>query len=114
KTNNNFNEWSNDGKYVAFSSNSQNVDALDCFLYEVATGKTSLLSENHGIGSVIDISDDNSLFLINRLKSRGSNDLYLYNAKDKSEKLLTEHKGPGTFFGSLGKKNELFMASNKD
>ncbi len=114
KTNNNFNYWSGDGKYITYSSNSQNANALDCFLYDVAAAKSTLISENHGIGSVIDVSEDNDRFLINRLKSRGSNDLYLYSAKDKSEKLLTEHKGPGTFFGSIGKKNELFIGSNKD
>ncbi len=114
KTNNGLDKWSNDGKHIGFSSNSQNADALDCFLYDVANDKTTLVSENHGTGSIIDISDDNSLFLIDRLKSRGSNDLYLYNSKDKSEKLLTEHKGPATFFGSLGKRNEAFIGSNKD
>jgi len=114
KTNNQLNKWSNDGKYMGFSSNSQNADALDCFLYDVANDKTTLVSENHGTGSIIDISDDLSLFLIDRLKSRGSNDLYLYNAKDKSEKLLTQHNGPATFFGNLGKRNEVFIGSNKD
>lgn len=114
RTNNRLNTWSEDGKYIGFSSNAQNENALDCFLYDVVNDKTTFVCENHGTGAIIDISDDNSLILIDRLKSRGSNDLYLYNLKDKSEKLLTQHEGPATFFGSLGNKSEVFIGSNKN
>ena len=114
KTNNRFDTWSGDGKYVAFSSNTDNADALDCFLYDLEKQTTVLIAKNQGIGSIADIEENNSKFLVSRLKSRGSNDLYLINTSDKSEVLLTKHEGPATFFGSLGKNNTVLVGSNKD
>lgn len=113
-TNNSFDTWSPDGKNIAFSSDSENEAALDCFLYDIEKQTTSLICRNQGIGEVSDISTDNKTFLIERLKSRGSNDLYLVNPSDKSEKILTRHEGPATFFGSLGKGGDLYLGSNKN
>lgn len=106
--------WSNDGSILTYSSNQLNPDGLDCFLYDIQKSESKIICENKGTGSSADISDDNNLFLITRLKSRGSNDVYLVDRKNNTETLLTEHVGPGTFFGNFGQMNEVLLASNKD
>jgi dipeptidyl aminopeptidase/acylaminoacyl peptidase len=114
KTNNFYGVWSKDGSLLSFGSNEQNVSGVDFFIYDVAKGGYELAIKNKGTGGVTDFSGDNNKVLITRLASRGSNDLYLYDLKEKQEKLLTKHDGPGTFFGRLTSSGDVYLGSNKD
>jgi dipeptidyl aminopeptidase/acylaminoacyl peptidase len=113
-TNNFFGVWSSDGALLSFGSNEQNSTGVDFFIYDVAKDSYSLLVKSSGTGGIVDFSGDNTKVLITKLASRGSNDLYLYDLKNQQETLLTEHKGPGTFFGKLTKSGEIYLGSNKD
>ena len=114
KTNNFLGIWSKDGSLLSFGSNEQNDTGVDFFIYDVKKERYSLALKNKGTGGIIDFSVDNKKVLITRLASRGSNDLYLYDLNSKNEKLLTKHEGPGTFFGSLIKTDDVYLGSNKN
>jgi dipeptidyl aminopeptidase/acylaminoacyl peptidase len=114
KTNNFFGVWSNDGSQLSLSSSEQNETGVDFFIYDVKKGTYQLAVKNKGIGGITDFSPDNKQLLLTRLVSRGSNDLYLYDVTTKQEKLLTQHEGPGTFFGTIAPSGELYLGSNRD
>lgn len=113
KTNNWIGVWSEDGSYLSYSSNKKNPAGMDCYFYDPQNGTSELMVSNQGIGVITDIAKNNSQSLLYRLVSRGSNDVYLID-KDGKEKLLTEHTGPGTFFGQFSSKGDIYMASNLD
>lgn len=114
KTNNFFGVWSKDGSLLSFGSNEQNDTGVDFFIYDVAKATYNLEVKNKGTGGITDFSGDNNKVLITKLASRGSNDLYLYDLKTKQEKLITEHDGPGSFFGKLTNAGDVYLGSNKD
>ena len=114
KTNNFFGVWSKDGALLSFGSNEHNITGVDFYIYDIAKGSYDLAVKNNGTGGIISFAGDNKTILFTRLVSRGSNDLYLYDLQTKQEKLITKHKGPGTFFGTLTKSGEVFLGSNKD
>ena len=114
KTNNFLGIWSKDGSMLSFGSNEQNDTGVDFFIYDVKKASYNLTVKNKGTGGIIDFSADNKKVLITRLASRGSNDLYLYDLNTKNEQLLTKHEGPGTFFGTLTKTDNVYIGSNKN
>jgi dipeptidyl aminopeptidase/acylaminoacyl peptidase len=114
KTNNFFGVWSKDGSLLSFGSNEQNQTGVDFFIYDVAKATYNLEVKNKGTGGISDFSGDNYKVLITKLASRGNNDLYLYDLKTKQEKILTEHDGPGSFFGKLTNAGDVYLGSNKD
>lgn len=113
ETNNWVGVWSRDGKYLAYSSNKNNPAGMDCYFYNLENKSSELIVENQGIGIISDINKENSQSLLNRLVSRGSNDVFLVD-KEGNETLLTKHTGPGTFYGKFSPKDEIYMASNLD
>src|SRR5262245_436983 len=61
------------------------------------------------------MSRDNRLALLSRMKSRGSNDVYLVDLSSKKEVNLTSHDGPGEFAGRFSHDAKtVYLASNKD
>jgi len=113
KSNNWVGIWSDDGKYMSLASNQDNPAGMDSYLYDFQTNSTKLIVKNKGIGRITDISKDNSRYLLSRLESRGSNDVYLI-GKESSETLLTPHTGPGSFHGEFSSKEDIYIASNLD
>lgn len=114
KTNNFLGDWSKDGTKLSFGSNEQNATGVDFFIYDADKGSYELVLKNKGTGGIVDFSTDNNQVLVARLASRGSNDLYLYDRTTKDEILLTQHPGPGTFFGMIAPSGEVYLGSNKD
>lgn len=114
KTNNFLGTWSKDGTLLSFGSNEQNTTGVDFFIYDTNKGSYVLAVKNKGQGGIADFSVGNKQVLVTRLASRGSNDLYLYDLATKEEKLLTQHEGPGTFFGEIATSGEVYLGSNKD
>lgn len=111
KTNNWLNLWSKDGKHLAFSSNQANPMGMDSYVYDMEEQKAKVIAKTPGVGSIT--SMNGGRYLLSRLASRGSNDIYLID-QDGKETLLTKHNGPGEFFGKFSSAGEIYMASNLD
>lgn len=106
--------WLDDGSAVAISSNVDDPAAMNCYLLSVG-GEMKLVARNKGIGTIVGVSKDGKRVLVNRVVSRGSNDLWLVDVEKGSEILLTPHEGPGSFAGELSPDGRtVFMSSNRD
>lgn len=114
KTNNFLGTWSKDGALLSFGSNEQNTTGVDFFIYDANKGDYELAVKNKGTGNIANFAAGNNQVLVTRLASRGSNDLYLYDLIKKEEKILTQHEGPGTFFGVIAPSGTVYLGSNKD
>ena len=115
KDNNWVASWTHDGSALMMSSNVRDGAAMDCYLLAVPDGKMEMVAQNPGIGSLEDMSRDNRLALLSRMKSRGSNDVYLIDLSSKKEVNLTPHDGPGEFAGRFSRDAKtVYLASNKD
>lgn len=116
KENNFMDRWSADGKILAISSNRRDPATTDSYFIDLASGKLQMVAENKGVGGVQDISRDNRFAIINRLMSRGDNNLYLVEVATGKEALLTPHEAPGSFgsarFAPDGQ--AIYFISNKD
>jgi Tol biopolymer transport system component len=115
KDNNWLAPWTHDGSALMMSSNVRDGAAMDCYLLVVHERKMEIVAQNLGIGSFEDMSRDNRLALLSRMKSRGSNDVYLVDLSSKKEVNLTSHDGPGEFAGRFSHDAKtVYLASNKD
>ena len=115
KDNNWLGSWTHDGSALMMSSNIRDGAAMDSYLLAVPDGKMKMVAQNSGIGNLEDISRDNRLALVSRMKSRGSNDVYLVDTGDRKEVNLTPHEGPGEFAGRFSPDAKtVYLASNKD
>jgi dipeptidyl aminopeptidase/acylaminoacyl peptidase len=101
-----------DGKRLALGSNRRTGAAIDAYLYDTETGALSLAVENPGVGGFENLSRDGTRALLNRLRYRGSNDLYLVDLVKKKEKLLTPHEGPGTYNGVFSPAGDVVWISS--
>jgi Tol biopolymer transport system component len=77
KDNNWLAPWTHGGSALRMSSNVRDGAGMDCYLLVVHERKMEMVAQNPGIGSFEDMSRDNRLALLSRMKSRGSNDVYL-------------------------------------
>lgn len=99
KVNNRLSGWTSDGRFLRYTSNRRDPAALDGWLYDVTTGKSRLVAENPGIGSIEDVSRDGRWAVVFRLRSRGDSNLYLVDLESGKETLLTPHDPPGSVGG---------------
>jgi dipeptidyl aminopeptidase/acylaminoacyl peptidase len=116
KENNWLDQWTPDGKRIVFSSNRRSGAAMDSWVIEVATGKMTMIAENPGIGSVLDVSDDGKYALLTRLRSRGDNNIYRVALDRQEEIYLTPHTPPA-LFGSArfsSDPNVIYLVGNPD
>jgi len=115
KENNWLGRWTPDSKSLAISSNRRG-DAMDCWLVDLATGQMKLIAKNEGIGRVTEISRDGKYALIDRVRSRGDNDVARVSLADGSEVLLTKHTPPAQFgdpqFGATS--DVVYLIGNPD
>ena len=93
KTNNWLGEWSDDGRYLAYSSNVAGDGSMDAYLFDASSRESRMISDNPGIGTVSDLSPDATRAVIWRMRSRGNTDLYLLELATGKEQLLTPHQG---------------------
>lgn len=113
KETNRLDGFRHDGRKLAFGSNRRTGAAIDAYLCDVETGALELSVENPGIGGFEDLSRDGKRALLNRLRYRGSNDLFLVDLSTKKETLLTPHEGPGSYSGELSPDgNVVWISSN--
>ncbi|HSH83404.1 MAG TPA: prolyl oligopeptidase family serine peptidase, partial [Herpetosiphonaceae bacterium] len=97
RDNNRLGPWTHDGRALALASSRRSADAMDVYLADIATGTLHLVAENQGVGALEDISRDRRLAILNRMRNRGDNDLFLVDIQSMEEQLLTPHTGPGNF-----------------
>jgi dipeptidyl aminopeptidase/acylaminoacyl peptidase len=115
KETNRLDGFSYDGRTLMLGSNSRTGAAIDDYLYDVESGKMDLSTRNPGIGGYHELSRDGRLALLNRLRYRGSNDLFIVDLATKKETLLTPHDGPGSFAGAFSPDGRtVYLSSNKD
>jgi dipeptidyl aminopeptidase/acylaminoacyl peptidase len=115
KDNNWLAPWTHDGSALMMSSNVRDGAAMDSYLLAVPDGKMKMVAQNPGIGNFEDVSRDNRLALVSRMKSRGSNDVYLVETANGKEVNLTLHDGPGEFAARFSHDAKtVYLASNKD
>lgn len=84
--------WSDDGRYLSFSSNADGGVGMDCWWHDTQTGENTLLVENDGIGQCSP-SPNNEKLVAWRMVSRGNTNLYLVDLASGEEQLLTPHMG---------------------
>ncbi|MEJ2535155.1 MAG: S9 family peptidase [Gammaproteobacteria bacterium] len=84
--------WSDDGRYLVFSSNADGGVGMDCWWHDTETGENTLLVENDGIGRCLP-SPNNEKIVAWRMISRGDTNLYLVDLASGEEQLLTPHVG---------------------
>ena len=115
KDNNAIDAWSDDGTQLYIDSNRSDPAARDVFVVDIKNSALHLVAKNPGVGGISNASRDGSRALLSRLRSRGSNDLYSLDTKTGKDQILTEHSGPGDFFGELSPDGKtVYMGTNKD
>ena len=92
QVNNWLDEWSRDGRYLAYSSNAAGTGGMDCWLYDTETSEARMIASNDGIGRCL-LSPDTGRAVIWRMQSRGNTNMYLLDLVTNSEHLLTPHMG---------------------
>ncbi len=113
KETNRLGDFRHDGKRLALGSNRRTKVGIDAYVYDVESGRLELVSEIAGTGGFDDLSRDGRRALLNRLRYRGSNDLFLVDLATKKETLLTPHEGPGSFSGVFSPDgNAVWISSN--
>jgi dipeptidyl aminopeptidase/acylaminoacyl peptidase len=113
--NNGFDAWTHDGRRIAIDSSRNDPASRDSFMVDVALGETKLVAKNPGVGGINGISHDGSRALLNRLKNRGDNNLYLLDLTSGKDTLVTKHDGIAEFFGDISPDGRTaYIGTNKD
>ena len=112
KENNWLGVWSADGSFFTYSSNVRDATAMDGYIYDIAKGESRLVVKNRGVGTFDDLSDDGRFALINRLESRGDNNVVRVDLKTGAEVLITSHTPPGNFEGKFGRDGNIVYLRN--
>lgn len=103
-------DFAPDGRYY-FRSNARSADSTDTWLYDPATGKAKLAIEMETVGEIDDMQGH--LAVVNRLVTRGNNNLWLEDLRTHRSMLLTPHHGTAQSFGLFGKDtNTVYIAHN--
>ena len=99
KVRHNFAGVSDDGKTIFYASNKRDPTYFDVYSMDIASGKEQLLYQYDGNINIAAVNRNGSKFIISRDSDELSldNDLYLVDARTKTETLLTPHKGAAEF-----------------
>ena len=103
-------DFAPDGRYH-FRSNARSANSTDTWLYDPATGKARIAVEMETVGNIDDILGH--LAVVNRLVTRGNNNLWLEDLRTHRSMLLTPHQGTAQSTGLFGKdSNTVYIAHN--
>jgi len=108
--------WDHAGKTLLVTSNQREPSATDVYLLQPdAMALDTPAYVGQGMNGADDVTRNARRILVNRLVSRGSNDLLLYDLDTRTETLLTPHEGPGNFEGRLSPDGRtVWLSSDKD
>lgn len=108
--------WAKDGSAICFSSNVDELNSMACFRQAIEAGAAEKLTSAGGTTTIEDISADGASLLIKRVAYRGDSDVYLLEAPNLSEQLLTAHEPPASFENARFSADGLsvFVISNRD
>jgi len=116
KANNRLYGWNRDGRWLRFGTDRHSPKEIDAFLLDTQTGDIRPVGSGTGIDTIADVSPDGRFGLLNRLASRGDDNLVLVDLQSGAETLLTLHTPPATFsnarFSADGRR--IFVISNVD
>lgn len=116
KETNRLSVWSDDGRWLGWTSNDRNPRSMSAYAYDMTTHESMHVADLEGVGGIEDFNRARTRAVLSRLRSRGSNDLFVRDLSTGKEVLLTPHEGPGTFY--LGRFSPdggtIYLASNKD
>lgn len=105
-------DFADDGRYW-YRSNARTAAATDTWLYDPKTGTSKLIVEMETVGNVSDLRGN--LALVNRLVTRGDNNLWLEDLATGQRTLLTPHEGTARVSGVFGKApDQFYVAHNID
>lgn len=105
-------DFADDGRYH-FRSNARNPEATDTWIYDPAKGKAEIAIEMDGLGGIDDIRGHYAL--VNRLVTRGDNNLWLDDLRTGRRMMLTPHQGTAQSGGLFGADtNTIYLAHNLD
>ena len=85
--------WSDDGRFLSYSSNVENAAGMDCWVHDTETGESRLIAKNQGIGAC-QLSPDATRAVAWRMVSRGNTDLYLVDLQARAEQSPEQHLTP--------------------
>ncbi len=109
-------DWGPTGRLLAFASNRRRPDAIDAYTYEPARGRTRLRARGDGFNLLTGISRDRKTGVLERIVSRGDNNLFLVNLASRQETLLTPHEPPAEFGGGFFSPDArtVYLSTNED
>lgn len=116
KETNSLSGWSHDGRLLRFESNRRIPTSVDAYIYDAASGQARAVADTGGVGGLADVSRDGKHAVLERLKSRGDNNLHLLDLEHNTDVLLTPHIGLALFGGGEFSPDgrTIYLASNKD
>lgn len=115
KDNNWLSRWTHGGSALMVSSNVRDAAMMDPYLLSLDDGQLHLVSHSPGMDNFVDASRDGHVALVQRMQSRGNNNVYWVDTVGHTEINLTAHQGPGTFDGRLSPDGHtVYLISNKD
>jgi dipeptidyl aminopeptidase/acylaminoacyl peptidase len=101
-------DFTPDGRYH-FRSNARSAASTDTWMYDPATGTAKIAIEMEGLGGIEDVLGNRAV--VNRLVTRGNNNLWLEDLTTGRSMLLTPHLGAAQSTGVFGKDtNTLYLA----
>ncbi|HYI10142.1 MAG TPA: S9 family peptidase [Thermoanaerobaculia bacterium] len=115
-TNNRLGAWTPDSKSLLIGSNRRTREALDLWLFDVATGAKRLIAESKGLATLEDVSTDGKFALVWRMASRGDEDVFRVALDGSGEVHLTPHRPPATFVSAAfgDSPDVVYLAGNPD
>jgi dipeptidyl aminopeptidase/acylaminoacyl peptidase len=112
--NNEFDAWSDDGSKLYINSNRRDPAARDSFVVDLASGKIDLVAMTPGFGYITSVTRDGRFALLDRLRSRGNNNLHLLELGRAADTLLTPHEGIAEYYGQIAKDGSaVYLATNE-
>ena len=99
KVRHNFGEISSDGKTIYYASNKRNPQFFDIYSMDVGSGAEQLIYQYDGNNNFAAVNDSGTKFVVSRdgIELSLDNNLYLIDARNKTETLLTPHTGAAQF-----------------
>ncbi len=114
KERNELGDWTDDGRFLTMSSNRRDPASMDAYLVDPSSGTMRLVADLNGIGGITSISRDRRWAVLDRLKSRGDNNLFLLDLDKERETPLTPHTPPAQFYGEITRDGRTVYVSSND